>query len=57
VNLINIIHNEVVNERDNIVNFNGIDVHLTIQVDSIIEDFEPKITLQDLIFSNKNNSI
>ena len=47
----------ITDESDNIVNFNGIDVHLTIQVDSIIEDFEPKMTLQELLFSNKNNLV
>lgn len=63
VNFKNIIHNEDVNyidititdESDNIINFNGIDLHLTIQIDNIIEDFEPKTTLQELLFSNKNN--
>ena len=63
MNFKNTIYNEDVNyidititdESDNIINFNGIDVHLTIQIDNIIEDFEPKTTLQELLFSNKNN--
>jgi len=61
----NIIHNEDINyiditatdEEDNIVNFNGIDVHLTIQVDNIIEEFEPKMTLQELLNTKNNNLV
>jgi len=65
VNFKNIIHNEDINyiditatdEEDNIVNFNGIDVHLTIQVDNIIEEFEPKMTLQELLNTKNNNLV
>ena len=65
VNFKNIIHNEDINyvdisitdESDNIVNFNGIDVHLTIQTDSIIEDFEQKMTLQELLNIKNNNLV
>jgi hypothetical protein len=53
----NIIHNEDINivdisitdENDNIINFNGIDVYLTIQIDSIIQDYENNNDLEKLI--------
>jgi hypothetical protein len=56
-NFKNIIHNEDINmldisitdEEDNILNFNGIDVHLTIQIDSIIEDYINDTNLNDLL--------
>ena len=65
VNFKNIIHNEDVNfidititdETDTIVNFNGIDVHLTIQIDSIIDDFENKNSLQELLKIQNNNLV
>jgi len=65
VNFKNITHNEDINyiditvtdEEDNIVNFNGINVHLTLQVDSIIEDFEQKMTLQELLNIKNNNLV
>jgi hypothetical protein len=55
----NIIHNEDINiidititdEEDNILNFNGIDIHLTLQIDSIIKDYENNNNLENL----KNN--
>ena len=56
-NFKNIIHNEditfiditITDELDNILNFNGIDVHLTIQIDSIIEDYVKDISLMNLL--------
>jgi hypothetical protein len=65
VNFKNIIYNEDVNfidititdETDTIVNFNGIDVHLTIQIDSIIDDFENKNSLQELLKFQNNNLV
>ena len=53
----NIIHNEDINiidititdEEDNIINFNGIDVYLTLQIDSIIKDYENDRDLEKLI--------
>ena len=56
-NFKNIIHNEDINiidititdEDNNILNFNGIDVHLTLQIDSIIEDYENNNDLEKLI--------
>jgi len=65
VNFKNIIHNEDVNfidititdETDTIVNFNGIDVHLTIQIDSIFDDFESKNSLQELLKIQNNNLV
>jgi len=53
----NIIHNEDINmiditityKEDNIINFNGINVFLTLQIDSIIEDYENNNDLEELI--------
>jgi hypothetical protein len=53
----NIIHNEditliditITDEEDNIINFNGVDVYLTLQIDSIIEDYENNNDLEELI--------
>ena len=53
----NIIHNEditfiditITDESDNIINFNGIDVHLTIQIDEIIEDYINDTNLVDIL--------
>jgi hypothetical protein len=53
----NIIHNKDINiiditisdEDDNIINFNGIDIYLTFQVDSIIQDYENNNDLEKLI--------
>ena len=39
----------ITDESDNILNFNGIDVHLTLQIDSIIQDYENNNDLQELI--------
>ena len=39
----------ITDESDNIINFNGIDVHLTIQIDDIIEDFSVQTTLNEII--------
>jgi hypothetical protein len=55
----NIMHNEDINivdisitdEDDNIINFNGIDIYLTLQIDSIIQDYENNNNLENL----KNN--
>ena len=46
---INLIDITITDEEDNILNFNGIDVHLTIQIDSIIEDYVPNTSLNDLL--------
>ena len=56
-NFKNIIHNKDINmidititdEEDNILNFNGIDIFLTIQIDSIIEDYINDTSLNDLL--------
>jgi hypothetical protein len=39
----------ITDESDNIINFNGIDVHLTLQIDSIIEDYINETSLNELI--------
>ena len=39
----------ITDESDNIINFNGIDVHLTIQIDSIVEDFTNDRDLSKLV--------
>ena len=46
---INMIDISITDEEDNILNFNGIDVHLTIQIDSIIEDYIIDTSLNDLL--------
>ena len=56
-NFKNTIHNDeityiditITDESDNIINFNGIDVHLTIQIDSIIEDYDNDTSLIDFL--------
>ena len=56
-NFKNIFHNKDINmidititdEEDNILNFNGIDIFLTIQIDSIIEDYINDTSLNDLL--------
>jgi hypothetical protein len=56
-NFKNIIHNEDINiidititdEDNNIINFNGIDINLTLQIDSIIQDYENNNDLEKLI--------
>ena len=45
---INYIDITITDESNNIVNFNGIDVHLTLQIDSIIEDYVNNTNLNDL---------
>ena len=39
----------ITDEEDNIINFNGVDVYLTLQIDSIIEDYENNNDLVELI--------
>ena len=39
----------ITDESDNIINFNGIDVHLTIQIDEIIEDYTNDTSLVDIL--------
>ena len=46
---INMLDISITDEEDNILNFNGIDVHLTIQIDSIIEDYIIDTSLNDLL--------
>jgi len=46
---INMLDISITDEEDNILNFNGIDVHLTIQIDSIIEDYIIDKSLNDLL--------
>ena len=46
---INSIDITISDEEDNIINFNGIDVYLTIQIDNIIYDFENNTNLENLI--------
>ena len=40
-------------ELDNILDFNGVDVYLTLQLDSIIEDFENNNDLLKLLNTTK----
>ena len=44
----------ITDEDDTIIDFNNIDVHMTIQIDSIVENFEGKSNLVDLL-GNINN--
>ena len=46
---INMIDITITDEEDNVLNFNGIDVYLTIQIDSIIKDFVNDTSLNDLL--------
>ena len=51
---LNMIDITITDEEDNILNFNGIDIHLTIQIVSIIEDYINDTSLDDK-YSNRNN--
>jgi len=46
---INYIDITITDEENNIVNFNGVDVYLTIQIDNIIYDFENNTNLENII--------
>ena len=46
---INYIDITMTDELDNILDFNGVDVCLTLQIDSVIEDFENNSDLQNLL--------
>ena len=45
---INYVDITITDESNNIVNFNGIDVHITLQIDSIMEDYVNNTNLNDL---------
>jgi len=51
---INYVDITITDEEDNIVDFNGIDVHLTLQIDSIIKDYNTDFSLSDLLKLNEN---
>ena len=53
---INYIDITITDEDDNIINFNGIDVHLTLQINSIIKDYENDFNLNDLMKKMENQS-
>jgi len=42
----------ITDEEDNIINFNGIDVYLTLQIDSIVKDYENNYDLEQLMNNN-----
>jgi len=50
---INYIDITITDELDNIVNFNGIDIYITLQIDSIIENYDNDNSLHELL--NKNS--
>ena len=47
----------ITDEDDEIIDFNGIDIYLTLQVDSIITDFEKNSDLVDLLNKNMQKNI
>lgn len=52
---VNYIDITLTDENDDIIDFNGIDIYLTLQINSIIEDFNRDTNLQDLLNKNTNN--
>ena len=46
---INLVDITISDEEDNIINFNGIDVYLTLQIDSIIKDYDNDTDLLELM--------
>ena len=60
----NVIHNEDINyidititdEDDTIIDFNGIDLHLTLQINSIVKDYENDFSLGNLMKKMENQT-